>query len=849
MLIRPRGDPGTELTRALGGKSLGDAIAELAPGGRIVVAIDQLEEVFTVCEREEERAAFLDQLATAARDPGQRAIVLTSLRTDFYGAAASYPAFAELLSGHHVLVGPMGPDELAQAIVGPASRGGLTVEEPLVQTLVSSVAGEPGGLPLLSTMLLELWQGRDGRTLRLRTYAESGGVHGAVARLAERAFAELDDHEREIARRVMVLLVGDEDPGLVRRRVPLAELHRIDGAEAVIDRLTQARLLSTSEGACEVSHEALVREWPRYRTWLEESRLSRQLHAHLLETARDWNAHGRDPGGLYRGTRLTAAIEWADAHGDLLDAVEREFLRASERHAEEEARRRRTQHRRLIALLAGVLSLLVIAVIAGVIAASQRESARNEARIAVGRALSLEAGTQSRPDVAMLMAREAVRLDPSPQSDSVLLGTLLRNPRVVRAFPIPVSGAYNWVGISPDATTVAVQDPSLTLRFYALRGGGGQRASLTTRTLEAPSWSPDGSRLAYVPVNGATGPGGSPELVVRNARSMAQIAALPFGTKPTDVVPAQILCSRRRTVYCVYVVLPLRLNRRSISSRATYVTSWSLPDGVERASRRLGPTPQSWASLADGGRRLVVFDGRHVTTLASASLRVLGSVAVRPPVAEVVGAAVSPDGRSAVASSGSGAVDFVDLLTGRVRSGTGAHDPDVNGLSFSPDGGTVAMTTSTNRLIIWNSHTASVVRTMSVEGATSPGFSARGGLFTPSAGGLIVQWAPTARQQVAQHAQLIGTTIACCGDGMPVLALSPDGERFAVRLGLSSVALYATATLQPEGSFTTSTRLGGISAIRWSQRGSVLRVAGSVAWLSGAFQARRIRSSGRSCCK
>ena len=97
------------------------------------------------------------------------------------------------MSASHLLVGPMDRDELARAIEEPAARAGLEAERALVEALVSDVAGEPGGLPLLSTTLLELWRARDGRVLRYGSYRASGGVRGAVARLAEDAYNQLGE--------------------------------------------------------------------------------------------------------------------------------------------------------------------------------------------------------------------------------------------------------------------------------------------------------------------------------------------------------------------------------------------------------------------------------------------------------------------------------------------------------------------------------------------------------------------------------------------------------------------------------------------------------------------------------
>ena len=179
---------------------------------------------------------------------------------------------------------------------------------------MSDVAGEPGGLPLLSdTTLLQLWRVRDGRVLRYDGYRASGGVCGAVARLAEDAYTQFGDTQQQIARGLMLRLASGEDGTLARRRVPLGDLERLPGAGPVLAELTDARLLTVSDGEVELCHEALLREWPRYRAWLEEDRIGRRLHAHLTAAATDWDARGRDAADVYRGARLAAALEWRAA--------------------------------------------------------------------------------------------------------------------------------------------------------------------------------------------------------------------------------------------------------------------------------------------------------------------------------------------------------------------------------------------------------------------------------------------------------------------------------------------------------------------------------------------------------
>ena len=179
--------------------ALETALASGGPGERLVLVVDQFEEVFSTTADESERAAFVDRLVELARDP-ERCVVVVTIRADYTGHCAPYPELAELLASNLMLVGPMTPDELRRAIELPARRVGLRVESALVDALVDEVAEEPGGLPLLSTALVELWQARDGGWLRLEAHERTGGVRGAVARLAETSFGRLEGEEREAAR-------------------------------------------------------------------------------------------------------------------------------------------------------------------------------------------------------------------------------------------------------------------------------------------------------------------------------------------------------------------------------------------------------------------------------------------------------------------------------------------------------------------------------------------------------------------------------------------------------------------------------------------------------------------------
>jgi len=360
------------------------ALAYRPAGARIVVIVDQLEEVFTLCRDETQRRQLLSLLLDAATAPGGRTIVIVTLRTDFYARCASYPELAQLISDRQMLVGAMDSDELRQAIEEPAHRVGLELEEGLPDTILADVAGEPGALPLLEHALLELWERRRGTMLTLEGYRQAGGVDGALAQRADQIFDEFSHDQRQIARRTLLRLTqpgeGTED---TRRRALRSELSPAEDDESfdmVLDRLVDARLLTTGrdetgQQVIDVSHEALIRGWPRLRGWIDADRGGLLIHRRLTDAAHQWDTLDREAASLYRGARLDAAREWATDHDDDLSSLEHDFLTASQtnEHSETEAAKRTT--RRLRGLAIGLAVLIVIVAGLAVWAIGQRDAA------------------------------------------------------------------------------------------------------------------------------------------------------------------------------------------------------------------------------------------------------------------------------------------------------------------------------------------------------------------------------------------------------------------------------------------------------------------------------------------
>jgi DNA-binding SARP family transcriptional activator/energy-coupling factor transporter ATP-binding protein EcfA2 len=284
------------------------ALEAAAPvGERLVLIVDQFEEVFTACADHAARDRFLRALVDAVSQDNSPLAVVVAMRADYYGACAEHVELARLLGQSQVLVTAMTEAELRRAVLEPARRAGLAVEEALVEAVCADALSEPGGLPLVSTALLQTWIRRSGHTLTLAGFAEAGGVRGAVARLAEGVYHSFDPAGRAVVRRIFLRLADPGGPTTdVRRRAAQAEVAADDGERAVLVQLINRRLVTATEDTVEVAHEALLREWPRLRGWLEEDRDGRRLHRQLGDAATAWDAEGRDEAGLYRGVRRVA---------------------------------------------------------------------------------------------------------------------------------------------------------------------------------------------------------------------------------------------------------------------------------------------------------------------------------------------------------------------------------------------------------------------------------------------------------------------------------------------------------------------------------------------------------------
>ncbi|WP_446224478.1 NACHT and WD repeat domain-containing protein [Nocardia sp. IBHARD005] len=331
-----------------------------------VLIVDQFEELFTLCQDEAERVAFL---ATLADQPDSPTVVL-ALRADFYERCLHYPILRNSLQRNNYLLGAMSMDEVSHAITGPAAAAGLTLEPGLEELVLTELRGlgghlstdgyDPGALPLLSHVMAATWQQREGRKLTVAGYRKTGGVAGSVAETAELAWSELTAAQQDAAQELLGSLVTvGQDARDTRRTVDRAELlgrsGDPDATAQALEVLAASRLIALDAGSVQFSHEIVLTAWPRLRGWIDTDRVGHLVRQRLEHDAAEWEAAKHDSALLYRGTRLDNATEHTG--GAPISPRVRAFLKASRRAV-------RIGGRWRIGAIAVVLALLATGVIA-----------------------------------------------------------------------------------------------------------------------------------------------------------------------------------------------------------------------------------------------------------------------------------------------------------------------------------------------------------------------------------------------------------------------------------------------------------------------------------------------------
>ncbi|MBV9142420.1 MAG: WD40 repeat domain-containing protein [Pseudonocardiales bacterium] len=775
------------------GEVLGNHIDSEGSGARVVVVVDQFEELFALCTDDQQRCTFIEALSQLASprsdtkaDRQPVGLVVVGVRADFYASCANYPHLRTALQDHPLVVGPMSDTELREAIRYPAQDVGLDVEPGLVDLLLRDLGDTAGGmsgyeagrLPLLAHALRATWQQRHGHTLTVDGYRSTGGIHRAVATTAEGVFTGLDPAGQHAARTLFLRLIkiGD-DAEDTRRRLTRADLLRglePGSAVPVVDAFTRSRLLTQEQDTVEITHEALLRAWPRLRAWIDTDRAGNLIRQELDEATAAWNRDRRDTAGLYRGNRLETARTWAtsNAHeGDLSPAAS-EFLAAST--AQE---RRAVRLRRAVLVVLSVLALVASG--AATVALHQRAAAQRERDTAIFNQIIAQADRLRSTDVSLAAQLDltAYRMRPTPDLRTALIA--LGNATL----STPLTGhtdSVTSVVFSPDGRTLATSSRDRTVRLWNVADPAhptplGQPLTGFTDTVLSVAFSPDGRTLASGDAN--------------------QTVRLWNVTDPAHPMSlGQALTGHTRSVFSVVFS----------------------PDGRTLASGSVDQTVRLWN----------VTDPAHATPVGPS---LMGHTS------PVVSVAFSPDGRTLASSGVDRSVRLWNVTDPGHATPVGppltGHTSTVSSVVFSPDGRTLVSGSDDSTVRLWNvtdpvhptslghpltGHTSYVVSVVfSPDGRT---------LATGSYDQTVLLWNITN----PAHPTPLGSPLTGHTNPIASVAFSPDGRTLATGGFDQSVRLWNVA--DPAHPTSLGQPLTGhpsfVSAVAFSPDGRTL-VSGS----------------------
>jgi len=818
----------------------------------LLLIVDQFEELFTWTADRAETEHFLRNLVAAVTDPRSRVRVIITLRADFYDRPLAQPGFSELMRRRTEVVVPLTADELARAVREPAEQAGAELEPGLVAAIVADVSEQPGALPMLQYALTELFERREGRLLTLSAYRAIGGVSGALVRRAEEAYSGLDEAGQRAARQLFLRLVtlgeGVED---TQRRVLQGELTAMDvdqqAMEAVIEAFGQARLLSfdrdpaTRAPTVEIAHEALLRQWKRLSTWLDESRADVRMQRLLATAVQEWIEAGNDPGFLLRETRLAQFEGWAAESPVALTQDEHAFLGAciadrQARQAEEAARQRReletarrlaeTERRRAeeqahatrrlrrravfltgALLVAGLLALVALALgrqatrnaitaraeaasraTAEAIAVRERTAAEAQARIATSRELAMAAlgNLEVDPERSILLALRAV--EETYAFDRTILPEAedaLHQAVGASRLRLALAGEEDlifFVAFSPDGTrllTWGMADWSALPGTTRVWDATTGEGMLAFPGIRGADFWPDGDRLATV----SFGETGMAHTIwdARTGRPLSEVN-LPLAAPPTDGTYSR---DWRQAV-------------QGLQNGTTEV--WSLETGQKVITLGTeGGSPNWCFAFSPDGERLAA--GNEDGTVRVWSLADGETLLTLPGHSSLVrDVTFSPDGRLLITAGGEGAKVW-DAETGDLLFTLSGHTNEVMAVALSANGSLLATASWDQTVKVWD--LAATVKTgaerelMTLAGHTSAvqsvSFSPDGTRLA-SAGwdGTVRVWDISPEGTAEGHVFVNGTAPGPAYAA--TLALSPDGSYLAAANSDETPRVWNTAT-------------------------------------------------------
>jgi WD40 repeat protein len=820
--MRPGERPNERLAKALDGDlavppttaTFDRLLACHPPATRVLVIVDQLEELFTLAGAAE-RQRFIATLRALRAEP--RCHFALTLRADFHAALLASGLAPHGADGSRIDVVPLRGATLAQAIVGPATQVGVHLERRLCDQLVADAATEPGALPHVQETLRLLWEKRRLRLLGLAEYellGEGGrGLAVAIARRADATMRTLTAAQQAIARRLLLrLVVFGEGRADTRRQQTVRALRSATDDDAefsrVLQRLVEARLITIDgderidDALVDLSHEALITAWPALRDWTARWRNDEQQRRRLETRTAEWIERGRGTTSLLDPVALSEAEQWMQSRAAqalgyglelpaLVAASQTELARAHRR------RRRGTLWSLMVILAAALTAIIVLNLWRDARRRLQAQRFLEQGRVLVAR--------HPMKALPYLVAARRQGIDRSE------IGNLFA--QAARAAPLATlvdhCAIVNSVMFSPDGTRLITRCDR-TARVWDTATGAPLTVLEHDGTVTTAAFSPDGTRVVTASEDGTarvwnatTGKPVTPPL--RHPLAVAAAVFSPDGTRvitttgrnrqeppsPVDPLPDAVTGAKD----------PGELDLDH-SRDATRV--WNAATG----KLLIPPLEHPYAITA----AMFSPDAARVVTMRDQGIAQVWDIVTGKPMVplaysyDITIAAFGPDGDQLITASATGIAQIWNVTTGKPATPLLKHQGIITALGFSPDGTKVVTASDDNTACVWNAVTGSPMTPLEhrdiVTAAVFSPDSRR--VVTASADGTARVWDAVTSNPVTpplEHGRRV-TSAAFSPDGTLVATTADDGTTRVWDIAgttLQHLQFVITAAFSPDG--------------------------------------------------